>query len=158
MRGAGGALCGLALVIAGCCGGGPNHRCDFTPPPAGGADGGSDGPVMCGTEVCDTSQVCCVTKAPLSASCIDPSKFMALGCEKLALPCLKPTDCPGGLACCVVLTADQTGGTVSCQQELQCLAGATSFVACGSAADCPAVRPTCATLSMTDQGDFKVCE
>src|SRR5262245_12503822 len=26
------AICGIVLGVAGCCGGGPNHKCDFTPP------------------------------------------------------------------------------------------------------------------------------
>ena len=148
----------LALGMAGCCGGDPNHKCDFTPPGNMSQDAGSDGPVMCGTQVCDMGQVCCVTKAPLAASCIDPSKFQSLGCEKMDLPCLKPTDCPTGLACCVVLSQDLSGGTVSCLSQVQCVAGTTSFVACDSDTDCPSVRPTCSLFSMTAQGDFKVCE
>jgi len=150
----------LALGIAGCCnnGGGDNHKCDFTPSGQTSMDAGHDGPVMCGTEVCETTQVCCVTKAPLAASCIDPSRFVSLGCEKMDLPCMMPGDCPMGMACCVVLTPDLQSGTVSCQPQLQCLTGATSFVACSLSTDCPTSRPNCATISMTDKGDFKICE
>lgn len=148
----------IALAIAGCCVGGTNHRCDFTPPNDGATDGGQDGPVLCGTEVCDLSHVCCLTKVPPNASCIDPAKFESLGCEKMALPCFKPADCPDGMACCVVFNQEFTSGTVNCQPQLQCLAGELSFVACGEDVDCPASRPTCVPLQSTPQGDFKICE
>ena len=111
---------------------------------------------MCGTEICEASKVCCVTKAPLNATCIEPAEFESLHCEKIALPCLKPTDCPGGLACCVTLKPDGTG-TVTCLQEVVCVAGEMTYVACASEADCPSVRPACISIGSTPQGDFKVC-
>jgi hypothetical protein len=149
----------IALAIAGCCVGGTNHRCDFSPPDAGGnTDGGADGPMLCGTKVCEPPLVCCLTKAPPLASCIEASMFKSLGCESLPLPCFKPDECPRGMACCVVFDPEFTGGTVNCQPQLQCLAGALSFVACGEDIDCPASRPTCTPLQSTPQGDFKICE
>ena len=150
-------IAAILIAVAGCCRDGPTHKCDFTPPAQGGADGGSDAPVMCGTEICEVPKVCCVTKAPLNATCVDLGQFEALRCEKMALPCLKPDECPGGLACCVALKPDGTG-TVTCMQEVLCVAGEMTFVACGSEADCPAVRPACISIGSTPQGDFKVCQ
>ena len=148
----------LAAALAGCCGSGkgPGHSCDFTPPTQAGADAGSDGPVLCGSMVCEVPQVCCVTKAPLAADCIDPGEFKARGCEEIALPCFRPADCPAGLTCCLKVNPDLTG-TVSCQAHLLCVSGETTFVACASEADCPPVRPTCEAVSSTPEGDFKVC-
>jgi hypothetical protein len=147
----------LAALVVGCCRSGSNHSCDFTPPEQAGGDAGTDASLMCGTKICEASQVCCVTKAPLNATCIEPSMFQSLGCEKLALPCFKPTDCPPGIACCAMINADGTG-TVSCRVQSLCVPSASTYVACASDGDCPAVRPTCTALSSTPQGDFKVCE
>src|SRR5579884_1542131 len=75
-------LLAIALLgIAGCCGGGSTHKCDFTPPDV---DSGShsDGPSMsCGNLTCGPNQVCCVTKTPPFVSCIAPGDFVADGCE-----------------------------------------------------------------------------
>ena len=147
----------IAALVAGCCRTGSNHSCDFTSPTPAGGDGGVDASLMCGTKVCAVSQVCCVTKAPLNASCIEPSMFESLHCEKLELPCFKPADCPAGVACCVMLAADGTG-TVSCRVQSLCVPGGSTFVACASDSDCPSVRPTCTPLASTDKGEFKVCE
>jgi hypothetical protein len=145
-------------TVVGCCGGGPTHKCDFTPPPGAGPDAGSDGPMLCGTQVCDTGKVCCYTKAPPLANCIDPEKFQSLGCEKLALPCLTPAECPDGTVCCLNIT-DPTNYTVSCQSTLLCQAnGAGTRWACGSSADCPRYAPDCANVARLDDGrDFNIC-
>jgi hypothetical protein len=149
---------GLLLALAGCCNSGTNHRCDFTPPGTDAGDGGSDGPTLCGTEVCDPGEVCCLTKAPANAACIQPAQFESLGCEKMPLPCFMPSDCPQGMVCCVVFADNGTGGTVNCQPQLQCAAGELSFVACGSADDCPPNRPNCMAIQPTPKGDFSICE
>jgi hypothetical protein len=147
----------LAAALAGCCSGkGPTHSCDFTPPEQPGADAGSDGPVLCGSMVCEVPRVCCVTKAPLAAACVEPQEFRSRGCEEVALPCFTPADCPAGVACCLNVNPDGTG-TVACQAEVVCLSGSTTYVACASDADCPPVRPTCEAVSSTSQGEFKVC-
>jgi hypothetical protein len=145
---------GIALAIAGCCRSGPNHKCDFTSPTQT-SDGGTDGPVLCGTEVCEDGRVCCVTKVPLSASCIVPEDFERLRCEKMDLPCLTPADCPSGLTCCLSIAGET--GTVSCRPQLLCLSEG-SYVACGSDADCPINQPTCNQVSMAPNGEpFRVC-
>ena len=71
-------------------------------------------------EICEGGEVCCFKKAPAAAFCIPPSEFEAQGCEKLKLPCNRPSDCPGGAAvsCCVVITGDT--GTVTCLPNDAC--------------------------------------
>src|SRR6185295_11100824 len=95
-----------------------------------GQDGGSDGPMLCGTAVCENGEVCCYTKAPASANCIPPSKFVELRCEKLELPCMRPGDCPGGSAvsCCVKILENGTG-SVTCQPTAACVLGG-GYMAC----------------------------
>ena len=155
-------LVGLAIVgcfvgcFVGCCRTGANHTCDFTPPGPPAMDGGTDGPLLCGSQVCEDGKVCCVTKVPLNATCIEPAMFQSLHCEKIALPCVKPSDCPGGMACCVRFNPDGTG-LVSCQPQALCIAGENTAIACASAADCPSVWPACATISEPPQPDFKIC-
>jgi hypothetical protein len=153
-------MAGIALAIGGCCRGSSTHSCEFAEPNPDAGDGGSDaGPAVCGTEVCDMGTVCCVTKSPPLAQCIDPARFDSLGCEKANLPCVLPGDCPSGMSCCLVVSPDISSATVSCQQELQCLAGAMSFVTCGSDADCPHARPTCTALpTTTGQSTYSICE
>src|SRR5688572_26822152 len=89
------------IFLAGCCGSGPTHKCNFSPPPSEMMDGGVDGQLPCGTMFCELPQVCCVKKVPLNAWCVDQSQFEPLGCEKMDLPCLGPSDCPTGLTCCL---------------------------------------------------------
>src|SRR5688572_15462231 len=55
----------FAVFVAGCCGSGPTHKCDFTPPNLNMNDGGADGPIPCGTMICELPQVCCLKKVPL---------------------------------------------------------------------------------------------
>jgi len=160
-RRAAGALAGLVLAaaaIAGCCNGGAgsNHRCDFTSPLES-SDAGSDGPVTCGTEVCTDGKVCCLTKSPPNAGCVEPGMFESLHCEKMDLPCFMPSQCPARMACCLKLNPDFTGD-VSCQPLLACLGGAMSYVACSTNDDCPSPKPMCVLYTPTDQGDFKICE
>ena len=156
------AIAGLSLAIAGCCGSGKNNRCDLPPETDGGtdgaSDGGPDGPVVCGTQVCDTGAVCCLTTSPPRATCIDPANFDSLGCEKMDLPCLVPANCPDGMACCLLLSADRMIGTATCQPLLPCLGGASSYVSCVSNDDCPVVRPMCTPIGATAQGPFSICE
>jgi hypothetical protein len=66
------------------------------------------------------------------------------------------SDCPAGIACCATAAADGTG-TVSCRPQSLCAPGGSTYIACASDGDCPPVRPTCAPLASTAQGDFKVC-
>ena len=67
----------VMFSMVGCCGGGPSHKCDFSPAPTM-HDGGSDAPVPCGTDVCQPPQVCCLKKSPLLALCIDIENFHRL--------------------------------------------------------------------------------
>ena len=147
-------MVGIALAIAGCCRG---SSCEIAEPIPDAGDAGSDaGPVACGTAVCDMGQVCCVTKSPPLAQCIDPGRFDALGCLKAGLPCVLPADCPSGMACCLTVSPDISTATVSCQQELECLAGQMSFVTCAASADCPHARPMCTLLP--GQTTYSICE
>jgi hypothetical protein len=147
-------ICSIALAIAGCCGGGPTHKCDFTPPPQPGFDAGSDGPVLCGTAVCENGQVCCLKKAPPIALCIDPSNFDSLGCEKMDLPCFTPEECPEGLTCCLGIT----DLVVTCRPQLYCPGdGVDTLIACGTPEDCPFTSPSCSVIGQANGKDFKVC-
>lgn len=152
-------ICGLVLVVAGCCGGGPSHKCDFTPPDVPGIDAGSDGPIPCGTEICEGAQVCCLKKSPPVAFCIPPTDFVKQGCEKLALPCMLPKDCPRGLSCCFTISDPATfAGSVTCAPNLLCPGdGVKTYIACGMDIDCPATRPTCVMVSPEPQ-PFSICE
>ena len=152
---------GLIVVFAvGCCGSGPSHKCDFTPPDTPGFDGGTDGPMLCGTAVCEGNTVCCYKKAPPLAICISPLDYQKLGCEKMDLPCFTSSDCPGGLNCCLMFSVDGSGsGTVTCRQQLMCPGdGAPTFIACGTNLDCPPTRSNCTFLTSTPKGDFSICE
>jgi hypothetical protein len=143
----------VALTLAGCCGGGTTHKCDFTPPNQPN-DGGSDGPMLCGTQLCENGQVCCLTKAPPLANCIDPGKFQELGCEKMDLPCFKPLDCPTGLTCCLGLE----DLTVTCRPQILCPGdGVKTLIACETIQDCPFNAPSCNFLTTVMDMDFNVC-
>ena len=148
-----------ALVAAGCCRtSGPTHKCDFTPIEMP-TDGGTDGPMLCGTAVCEVTEVCCYTKAPANATCIPPSRFQELGCEKLDLPCTRPSDCPGGsaVACCVNITLDGSG-TVTCRAKATCVLGG-GYLACENSTECPSDRPACTEITKQPNGDpFNICE
>jgi hypothetical protein len=116
--------------------------------------------MLCGTAVCEGSTVCCYKKAPPLAVCISPLDYVKLGCEKMDLPCITSSECPGGLNCCLVFSTDGSGsGTVTCRQQLMCPGdGAPTFIACGTNLDCPATRPNCTFLTSTPKGDFSICE
>jgi hypothetical protein len=146
-----------ALLIAGCCGGGPNHKCDFTPPNESAGDGGSDAPMHCGTAVCEPGQACCFRKAPAVALCVDPASFDSLGCETPGVPCFTPADCPADTTCCLNI-ADVNNLIVNCQARLLCPGnGADTRIACGSEADCPLVAPSCNVVGKAMGVDFKIC-
>ena len=145
-----------APALGGCCGGGPSHKCDFTPPSTGVDAGGPDA-LACGTKFCEDPQVCCVKKVPLVALCIDQADFVSDGCEKMDLPCLVPTDCPAGLVCCVAL-APIPG--VTCLPAQLCPGdGANTFLACNSDADCTRLGSTCQVVGTASDGisELKVC-
>lgn len=127
---------GFGGALAGCCGGGPSHKCDFTPPTTQ-MDGGSDGPQACGTQLCQPPQVCCLKKIAPFAICIDPKDYVADACEMIPKdppPCAVPTDCDGGTVCCLQITAQ----AISCQPPPLCPGdGVDSYLVCGSDLDCP---------------------
>jgi hypothetical protein len=144
----------VVLWLAGCCGNGPTHKCDFTPPNVPGNDGGTDGPMLCGTAVCEDGKVCCYKKAPPLALCIAPTSFEELKCEKMDLPCFTPDECPEGMTCCLGLK----DLTVTCRPQLLCTGdGVDTLRACGSELDCPFTAPTCSVVGQADGKDFKVC-
>jgi hypothetical protein len=110
--------------------------------------------MLCGTQLCEDGKVCCLTKAPPLANCIDPAKFVSLGCEKMDLPCFKPKDCPEGLTCCLGIEAL----TVSCRPQLLCPGdGVSTLVACETLDDCPFNAPSCNFLQKVMDMDFSIC-
>jgi hypothetical protein len=120
-------------------------------------DGGADGSIPCGTEVCVLPEVCCVKKVPLSAFCIPQEQFIPMGCEKAELPCLGPSDCPLGLACCL---STQGEWSVSCRPGALCPGDlVTTFLVCSENSDCPSGQiNACQTLvQIDDMTDLKVC-
>jgi hypothetical protein len=143
--------------LVGCCGSGPTHKCDFTPPNQHLLDGGIDGQLPCGTTFCELPQVCCVKKAPLSATCIDLAQFEQLGCEKMDLPCLGPMDCPTGLACCLSIGEVLA---VSCRPQQACGMDDMTYVVCEDNMDCPPggnVNP-CQLFTTLPTGEpFNIC-
>jgi hypothetical protein len=152
---------GLILVfvalaaVSGCCGGGPSHKCDFTPPANPVNDAGVDGALPCGTQICDSTQVCCVKKVPLVALCIEPQDFVPNGCEKLDLPCLVPADCPAGLTCCVRFAPPG----VTCVPGQLCPAdGSNTFLACNDSSQCPKLGSSCQVIGTGEDGtELKIC-
>ena len=77
--------------------------------------------------------------------------------EATDLPCYVPANCSADLTCCLV--SDSSGFVISCQPSAFCVGdGQTTYIACATAADCPATRPTCTFLSLTPRGDFNICE
>ena len=152
-----GVLLALGFALAGCCGSGPSHKCNFTPP-GGSKDAGMDGPELpCGTEVCELPKVCCITKVPLLARCIDASRFISERCERLDLPCTTPAQCPAGLACCVAFSPVPG---VTCRPASRCpTAGGENYLACGSDNDCPNQVPgSCVEIGQSETGEIlRVC-
>jgi hypothetical protein len=142
----------LAFTLTGCCGGGPSHKCDFTPYNAP-HDAAPDGPIPCGTQICSDTQVCCVTIAPPLANCIDqdPVKFMQLGCKKPAdVSCIDPSSCPGGFVCC--FTNTQAMQSLSCAAPQLCSSNGQQIL-CSSDADCPGqASGSCQQIASTTTG------
>jgi hypothetical protein len=134
-------MAAAALVFAaGCCGSGSTHKCDFSPPDTG-KDGSPDAPLACGTQMCGANQVCCVTKTPPFATCIDPKDFIADNCEMFQVqqpPCLTPHDCDGGAVCCL----QRNLMSFSCQKPAGCPGdGTDTYRTCSNDQDCPRVTP-----------------
>jgi len=148
-------LVAAAIVsLVGCCGGGSTHKCDFTPPPtdAGGTDSSSSN---CGPQNCASNQVCCVTKTPPFASCIDPKDFLSYGCEMFQLqapPCATSHDCDGGVCC-----YQSNLQTISCQKSAACPAnGMDTAPLCQTDQDCVAPG-VCRNLGSGGGFSLNVC-
>ena len=149
------AVVGVMLgAVAGCCGGAPSHACTFTPDSV---DASPDGPLPCGQRVCTAAQVCCVTKVPPAANCIDPQDFQREGCELPPPPslCTAPADCTGGLVCCV----QKTAMTVACAPRQSCPGdGVDTLLACSSDQDCPTPQPgSCMAVDAGADFSFSIC-
>jgi hypothetical protein len=113
--------------------------------------------MLCGTQVCENGQVCCYTKAPPLANCIDPVNFESAGCETMPLPCFSPKECPEGLNCCLQFGQDGNG-TVSCRPQLLCPGdGVSTYIACSTYVDCPINAPSCNYLTTVMMKDFNIC-
>jgi hypothetical protein len=149
--------CAMAAAVASCCGGGPSHQCQFAPPPDANSDGGADAPLLCGTAVCEASQVCCFKKAPAVALCINPAQFDSLGCEKPDLSCTTPADCPAGTTCCLDLS-DVSQWAIACRPPQICPEdGQNTRLSCDIATDCPPTSPVCDVLASAGGTDIKIC-
>jgi hypothetical protein len=139
------------LWMAGCCGGGSTHKCDFTPAPID-AGNQSDAGFGCPSQPCAANQVCCVAKTPPFISCINPADFVADGCEKNFMtnspPCVTPQDCDGGV-CCLQINVQ----TFSCQLPAGCSGdGTESYWTCSTDRDCPGrVSGSCQPVSAAAQ-------
>jgi len=141
------------LALAGCCGGGSTHRCDFSPPTSG-MDAGptGDGGIPCPDQPCTGGKVCCLTKAPLAAQCVPITDFVTDRCEMINMnppPCWTAADCPSPTVCCyqVALSA------ISCQPAPVCPGDATdTYLVCGSDLDCPPTSPMCSLVATTPSG------
>ena len=120
-----------ALIVAGCCG--LSHTCGSTLNEEA-HDGGTDGPVLCGTAICENGDVCCYKKSPAIALCISPSASNSQGCEALDQNCRRPSDCPGGSAvsCCLKVTGEI--GMATCRPTIACVAE-SGYFACEAATD-----------------------
>jgi hypothetical protein len=141
----------VGLVIAGCCGSGPSHKCDFSPAPTE-HDGGSDAPLACGTDVCQPPQVCCLKRSPLVALCVDIENFEKDGCEKPDdFFCLVPADCPLGLSCCLDLHNVQQA-SVTCRPANYCPNDGMTMLTCSGSQDCPPAAPICSVLGTAPDG------
>jgi len=140
------ALLALAAALAGCCGGAPSHKCDFTPLPTPPRDADSETPLLCGTQSCGDMLVCCLTKIPPFATCVPPESYVAQGCADAEVSCLSPSDCPYGLVCC-----NDGAGLVTCKPDQLCPGdGNPTYRICDSNSDCPRGSPTCTTVDNTD--------
>ena len=86
-----------------------------------------------------------------------PNNDLAIGADGPGRPCFVPTDCSAGIRCCVEIAAGS--GVVSCQASDLCVSdGVSTFIACATSADCPAVAPTCTPYGSTPSGDeFRLC-
>lgn len=146
------------LAVAGCCGGGSTHKCDFSPPPTD-AGSSSDGSQNCGNMNCDPNQVCCVTKTPPFVSCVAPSDFVSLGCMSPPPPnppCLSPHDCDAGAVCCLYVHLQ----SLSCQLPAACAGdGTDSYRTCQGDIDCPRVaQGVCQTVTAGAGISISVCQ
>jgi len=83
---------------------------------------------------------------------------LAIGADGSGRPCFVPTDCPAGMRCCLVFTSGNVG-EVSCQASALCVGdGVSTWIACATGADCPAVAPTCTPFGSTPSGyEFRLC-
>lgn len=141
-------ICAVAfLALAGCCGGGSTHQCDFTPPTSGQDAGNSDGGIPCPDMPCKSPQVCCLTKAPVNAFCVDIQDFIPDNCTKFnndPPSCYGPKDCTSGTVCCY----QDAISLVSCQATDVCMGAGTTIV-CNSDQDCPGMMSgSCPALTI----------
>jgi len=137
------------LALAGCCGGGSTHRCDFSPPTnPPDASANSDAGIPCPDQPCTGGTACCLTKAPLAARCVPITEYMADNCEMINRnppPCWSTSDCTTpDTVCCyqVALTL------ISCQPSAVCSGdGTDTYLVCGSDLDCPPTAASCSLVT-----------
>jgi hypothetical protein len=137
----------LSGAIAGCCGGAHSHKCDFSPLDSP-KDGGKDGPMMCGTLICQPPTVCCAQKIAPYFSCVPLEDFATDNCElppSMAPACLGSTDCDGGAVCCLQTQAAPPVPPLSCQPPGICQ-GPNTYVTCTTDLDCPNQVPGSCTF------------
>ena len=142
-------------ALSSCCGGVHSHKCDFTSWMSQQDAGSKDGPMTCGTQVCDKTQVCCLKKIAPYASCIDPADFQTDQCESTQVKanCLIPEDCDGGgQVCCL----DYNAASITCSSPGDCpgdgIGKSGTYLTCATYIDCPAQTPG-ACMLVQQQGD-----
>ena len=148
---AGGVALASAMVssqLPGCCGGSPNHSCNFVETTDAGQDqAASDAALNCPLAPCATGQSCCIdTDSPSN-----PVHCIAVGaaCNGLTGSCRGDQDCPfgEGLHCCGNVDTLST----QCQSECSGKFETDGTVrVCASSAECPADRPSCGALMVGD--------
>ena len=104
------------------------HMIDVGPPDV---TSDTSEPVLCGTEVCSSSDECCVGRSGfmITESCVPMGECDA----GIALSCTGSDNCPSGDVCCGTYTGGLTGSS-TCEPS-PCPHG--TFQLCTTAADCP---------------------
>jgi hypothetical protein len=110
------------------------HKIDSGPPD-------SSEPVLCGTEVCSSSDECCVGHSGfmITESCVPMGECDA----GISLECTGSDNCPSGDVCCGTYTGGLTGSS-TCEPG-PCPHG--TFQLCTTAAECP-TGDTCFTTPL----------
>jgi hypothetical protein len=120
--------------------GGPFVRPDSGMPMTG-ADSGTTAGVMCGTDVCDATEECCITRGA-GGMMISQSCTAAGACMGAALACDGPEDCMTGEACCGSFIGGAAGAM--CVDSAMCARGRF----CHDTSDCTGMDTCCSFMGI----------